>query len=118
MTVPQLPGESGTAENAGLFAREVTVTDRRIHLPFAALVLTEEAQMLSEYHQSVAEQARTVRDTEMRHRQQILSEARELERCLLPVKNWTDRHWPGNWKACSPSMPGKAKNKLSTCSVS
>ena len=80
MTVPQLPGESGSTVNAGMFARDVTVTDRRVHLPTAALVIAEEAQMLSEYHQSIAEQARVVRETEMRHRQQILSEEHELER--------------------------------------
>ena len=91
-TVPQQLGESGSTANAGMFAREVTVTDRRFHLPTAALVIAEEAQMLSEYHQIVAEQAHVVRETEMRHRQQILSEAHELEHCLRQVKQWTDRH--------------------------
>ena len=79
-TLPRLPGESGSAENAGLFAQEVTVTDRVVHLPAAALALAEEAQMLSEYHNHVAEHVRLVRNSEMHHRQQIMGEAHELER--------------------------------------
>ena len=51
----------------GEFARELTVTDRVVHLPTAAILLSEEAHALNEYRANLERQGRMVQEAETRH---------------------------------------------------
>ena len=64
----------------GEYAREVTVTDRRVHLPSAALALAEQTQELHEYQSQLAERTRMAQETEARYAHVLRQEALEVIR--------------------------------------
>ena len=64
----------------GEYAREITVTDRRVHLPSAALALAEQTQELHEYQSQLLDRARMVQETEARHAHVLRQEAHEVVR--------------------------------------
>ena len=62
----------------GDFTREITLTDRVVHLPTAARALMEESQELNEFQSRLAARTRVVQETEARHVNRMQEEAREV----------------------------------------
>ena len=63
----------------GDFARELTVTDRIVHLPTAAELLSEEANALNEYRDNLERQGRRVHEAESRHWERIKYATNEMQ---------------------------------------
>ena len=62
------------------YAREITVTDRTVHLPSAALALAEQTQELHEYQSQLTDRTRMAHETEARHAHVLRQEALEVIR--------------------------------------
>ena len=63
----------------GEFARELTVTDRLVHLPTAAILQSEESHAWNEYRANLEMQGRMVQGAEMRHWDRIQYETNEMQ---------------------------------------
>ena len=64
----------------GEYAREITVTDRRVHLPSAAIALAEQQQELHEFQSQLANRIQMAQETEARHAHVLRTEAQEVVR--------------------------------------
>ena len=64
----------------GEYAREITVTDRRVHLPSAALALAEQQQELHEFQSQLANRMQMAQETEAEHARILRIESQEVVR--------------------------------------